>query len=107
MFKKEGSKEKLEGLTCHARRPERVDPASVQGCAILGDSAHTPLPLSCVVRKATPPRTNPHWKWGTALRHGNRFDIAARWRDLTVSVCYFQGGSTFPVRLARGTHFYL
>jgi len=29
----------------------------------------------------------------TPWRHGDRFDVAARWRDLTVSVCYFQGGS--------------
>ena len=44
MFKKD--KEKLEGLTCHARRQERIDPANVQECAILAGSAHTLLPLS-------------------------------------------------------------
>ena len=41
------NKEKLKGLTCHALRPERIDPAVVQGCAILAGSAHTLLPPSC------------------------------------------------------------
>jgi len=49
----------------------------------LGVSARILLPPLFEKQSAA---SQPHGKWITALRHGDRFDIAARWRDLTTSV---------------------